>query len=252
MESRPIQAFIHDLNDLRVLKETSFFDLYDYHFADFSRDLKTEIINNLSSLSEKQFNVYIKYLESQIKDTFVYDPDVGIIDKWINEFKLNEADFPFFENDKIIKLISTPSNLFCLNQEHKKTVYLIQKDFYCYTVFLEAKKMISFIEPFIDKNSSPGNKFSYIFNSEGGFGFFNNLLQYLNINDVTTHGNKAKLAAIWEAKASNELIFKSSTSKKEYLDYLNLKFNAKFKSKSFSIGSYHIPVVEKWISELKK
>jgi hypothetical protein len=147
----PINNFIVNLNDVSILREYSFYELYPGHYIDFSDKLKNEIINNLTKLSENRFGVYLKYVKENIEEYHVYDPEECIIQKWLDDFNFEKEDFPFLLSEEIKMLISPKYDDVSLEKEQKWLNYSIQREFHLYAVFLEFQKIIAFIDELLSK-----------------------------------------------------------------------------------------------------
>jgi len=244
-------AFCYELFNISILEYESFYDIYYYYYHDNSKDLKDEIITNVSTLTVKQFQAYAEYVKGEIKEAHLDNPYETYVDKWIKDLNLNIVDFPFFNNPQILNYLNKVYSCFKLKKEAQKARFM-QKDFFQYASLIEARKLLKLLDSLIPDTINNSDDYNPVFISPQGFQIFNKLLDFLNIKDTTTHGNKAKLAAIWQTKSSNELIFKGSASKKEYFYYLNKIFKSNFKTRSFSKGDIYESIINKWISELKK
>lgn len=146
-----LENFNNRLNDITILQEYSFFDLYPWYYLDATDILKKEIITNLTVLPDKQFNVFLNYIKEQIQEYHVFDPEECIIQKWLDEFDLALEDFPFI-NNKDIGLLTMPNYKDdSLEKERSRLIYSIQREFHLYAVFLEVQKIHSFIDEFLIK-----------------------------------------------------------------------------------------------------
>ncbi len=135
-ENSALKSFIQTLCDVSELEKYPFSELYPWYFYEFTSNLKEEIINNLTSLNEKQFHVYLEYVKDKITEAYVYDPDECIIDRWLKEYELDEKDFPFYSNEKICKLLSSFNDV-SLSKDEASKVRSIQLQFHWYSVYLE-------------------------------------------------------------------------------------------------------------------
>tara|TARA_R110001606_G_scaffold78918_7_gene182319 strand:+ start:1314 stop:2177 length:864 start_codon:yes stop_codon:yes gene_type:complete len=151
----PLTDFTEELSAAHHLNNSSFSDLYSWHYFDISEALKKEIIGNLNSLSTDRFNAYIKYVENEIHEVYgYYDPNECIIDKWIQKFGLIEEHFPFYHNDEVQWLL-------CVNKKNDKSeskkkginIGLMQLEFHWYAGHLEYLKMKLFIDELLTKES---------------------------------------------------------------------------------------------------
>ncbi len=156
MKTSPIEAFTNNLTDVSALDDSSFFELYPWHFNQFSIDLKKEILNNLTKLSDDQFKVYLEDIKYNIKETFAYDPIApSIIDYWLKKFDLDENDFPFLFDENVTELTNAVYNKNDLKTAKTKLVRKIQLEFYWYASFLEANKMLEFIDILLIEQNRP-------------------------------------------------------------------------------------------------
>jgi len=161
-----ITDFTMELNAGYLLDNSSFLDLYYWHYFDISAALKKEIIENLNSLSPARFNAYIKYVKNEIHEVHgYYDPDECIIEEWIEKFDLKEGDFPFYDNKKVTRILSVTKKDY--DSESKKTgedIRLMQLKFHWYAAHLEYLKMKKFIDELLEtevikqQSEVPGKK----------------------------------------------------------------------------------------------
>ena len=184
-ENSALKSFTQELCNVSELEKYPFSELYPWYFYEFTSNLKDEIINNLTSLNEKQFHLYLEYVKDKITEAYVYDPDECIIDRWLKEYELDEKDFPFYSNEKICKLLSSFNDV-SLSKDEASKVRSIQLQFHWYSVYLEYNKIISFIldlsnkkisENTISKESENSNAYPRIFKDAYAFSIFKNLLE---------------------------------------------------------------------------
>ena len=142
---KALENFTHQLNDVSVLDEYSFLELYSWYYFDTTEMLKKDIITSLTELPEKQFNAFLKYINEQIQVYHVFDPEVCIIQKWLDKFDLAIEDFPFLNNQDIELLTLPKYKDDTLEKEQSRLVYSIQREFHLYAVFIEAQKIKTFI-----------------------------------------------------------------------------------------------------------
>lgn len=142
---KALENFNHQLNDVSILIEYSFLELYPWYYFDTTEMLKKDIITSLTELPEKQFNAFLKYINEQIQVYHVFDPEVCIIQKWLNKFDLAIEDFPFFNNQDIELLTLPRYKNDTLEKEQSRIVFSIQREFHLYAVFLEVQKIQAFI-----------------------------------------------------------------------------------------------------------
>ena len=160
------------------LDNTSFSDLYYWHYFDRTAALKKEIIENLNSLPPARFNTYIKYVKDEIHEVYgYYNPDKCIIGKWIKKFDLVEEDFPFYDNDEVTYLLSVNSENYKSESEKKEiNIILMQLEFHWYAGHLEYLKMKRFIDELLPMEidiKSSNEKISFITVSEAKQNFQN-------------------------------------------------------------------------------
>lgn len=154
-----LENFNNRLNDVTILQEYSFFELYPWYYLDATDILKKEIIINLTVLPDKQFNVFLNYIKEQIQEYHVFDPEECIIQKWLENFNLVQEDFPFLFNEDIKSLLLPKYNDDSLEKEQKPLVYSIQREFHLYAVFLEVQKTHNFIDELLMKKVTNSNDF---------------------------------------------------------------------------------------------
>lgn len=75
----------------------------------------------------------------------VFDPEVCIIQKWLDKFNLAIEEFPFFNNQDIELLTLPRYNDDAFEKEQSRIVYSIQREFHLHAVFLEVLKIQAFI-----------------------------------------------------------------------------------------------------------
>ena len=210
-ENSALKSFTQELCKVSELKKYPFSELYPWYFYEFTSNLKDEIINNLTSLNEKQFHLYLEYVKDKITEAYVYDTDEGIIDRWLKEYELDEKDFPFYSNEKICKLLSSFNDV-SLSKDEASKVRSIQLQFHWYSVYLEYNKIISFIldlsnkkisENTISKESENSNPYPRIFKDAYAFSIFKNLLEEFG-NDEE---NLANYSFVYLRMKKDELIF---------------------------------------------
>jgi hypothetical protein len=148
---KPLEYFNNQLNDVSILNEYSFMELYPWYYFDATEKLKKEIVNNLTKLQENQFNAYLNYTKEQIKEFHVFDPEICIIQQWLDKFDIAPEDFPFIENHGVKLLTQSKYKDDSFGKEQNRLVYSIQREFHLYAVFLEVEKIVTFINEFLIK-----------------------------------------------------------------------------------------------------
>ncbi|WP_242120686.1 hypothetical protein [Aestuariivivens sediminicola] len=152
-----IEEFVHEMSAAYHLDNSSFSDLYSWHYFDKTSALKKEIIDNLNSLSPDRFNAYIKYVKDEIHEVYgYYDPDECKIGKWIEKFNLIEKDFPFYSNEEVTRLLGIREKDYPSELEKRRNIRLMQLEFHWYAGHLEYLKMKRFIDELLpeEKDSS--------------------------------------------------------------------------------------------------
>lgn len=203
--------FMDKMRDVSSLDETPFSELYPWYFIEFTTNLKDEIINNLTLLNDAKFDLYLNWLQDKIETSYVYDPEACIIDKWIKEFNLIEDEFPFDFNQDVSKLISSFDDT-TLKPDEARKVRMIQLQFHWYAVYLEYKKIMSFISELKTNKSSgiiipdetkPTNPYPRIFTSIKAFEKFQNLLDEFGNGSE----NLANYSFVFHRMKRDKLIF---------------------------------------------
>nr|WP_315167325.1 hypothetical protein [uncultured Flavobacterium sp.] len=148
-----LNAFIEKFYSQGIRSVTTFSELYDEIISE-SYQLQKEIKEKLISLHPDNKEFYLNYVKERINVEILGGIDSSIIDKWTVLFDLNKIDFPFIENEKIKTIVSTWIDQPGLNFEKKTLVKNIQHDFYFYTFFLEANRIITFIDQLLQKSNN--------------------------------------------------------------------------------------------------
>ena len=216
--------FMDKMRDVSSLDETPFSELYPWYFEEFTTNLKDEIISNLTLLNDAKFDLYLNWLRDKIESDFIYDPEACIIDRWIKEFNLIENEFPFNFNQEISNLISSFNDT-KLKPEEARKVRTTQLQFHWYAVYLEYKKIISFISELTANKSTdiitpnetkPTNPYPRIFTSDKAFDKFENLLdEFGNSNQ-----DLANYSFVFHRMKKDSLIFKD-LKQLEFIDFLS-------------------------------
>lgn len=210
-KSKAINLFTEKLCDVSILDETPFSELYPWYFIEFTTNLKDEIINNLTFLNDAKFDLYLNWLKDKIETSYVYDPEACIIDKWIKEFNLIEDEFPFDFNQDVSKLISSFDDT-TLKPDEARKVRMIQLEFHWYAVYLEYKKIMTFISELktnktygiiIPDETKPTNPYPRIFTSIKAFEKFKNLLDEFGNGSE----NLANYSFVFHRMKRDKLIF---------------------------------------------
>jgi hypothetical protein len=203
--------FMDKMRDVSSLDHTPFSELYPWYFEEFTTNLKDEIISNLTLLNDAKFDLYLNWLRNKIESDFVYDPEACIIDRWIKEFNLIESEFPYNFNQEVSNLISSFNDT-TLKPDEARKVRMIQLEFHWYAVYLEYKKIISFItelttnkstEKLIPGDTKPTNPYPRIFTSIKAFEKFQNLLDEFGNGSE----NLANYSFVFHRMKRDKLIF---------------------------------------------
>jgi hypothetical protein len=223
-KSKAINLFTEKLCDVSILDETPFSELYPWYFIEFTTNLKDEVINNLTFLTDAKFDLYLNWLKDKIENSYVYDPEACIIDKWIKEFNLIEAEFPFDFNQDVSKLISSFDDT-TLKPDEARKVRMIQLEFHWYAVYLEYKKIMAFISELktnktsgiiIPDETKPTNPYPRIFTSIKAFEKFQNLLNEFG----NSSQDLANYSFVFHRMKKDSLIFKD-LKQLEFIDFLS-------------------------------
>ena len=226
MKLTPLEIFNEHLNDVSILNETSFFELYPCYYNDASELLKKEIIINLNNLPDNKFNSYLKCVKEQIQENHVFDPSESIIQKWLTKFNLNESEFPFLFNEKVVQLITPNHTAVSLGKKDSKFIYSIQREFHLQAVKLEAIKMIAFIDDFLFENpvakttsdvSQDEDYYPKIFKDRNAFRLFKSLMEEFG----NTKENLANYSFIFH-KMTYEGSIHSDLQQQSYFDFLQI------------------------------
>lgn len=213
-----LNAFIEKFNHKKLLLSvTTFSELYDEIITD-SYQLQKEINEYLLSFHPENKELYLNYVKERINVEILGGIDSSIIDKWTVLFDLNNIDFPFIENEKILTILSTWIDQPDLSFDDQKLVINIQHDFYLYAFYLEANKIITFINQLLSKkNNSIKSKIEPI--------------KYFLIKDSSTRHYKAQ-------SLSEKLISKNYISKECKANFINAFSGTKPKEKIDWIGDF--------------
>lgn len=207
-----LKSFIVVLPDVSELYTNSFSELYPWYFNEFTENLKEEIINNLTSLNEKKFNSYLKWLKEKIEQYHVYDPEESFIDKWVKEFKLDVKDYPFDFNIELSKILATRITQDNLDNFKRETARQMQIAFFNHATMLEANKIKKFINELLDtepsenlisEESTDSNPHPRIFKDAKAYSLFNNLFDEFGNREE----NLANYSFIFHRMKKDELIF---------------------------------------------
>lgn len=202
-----LKSFIVVLPDVSELYTNSFSELYPWYFYEFTENLKEEIINNLTSLNEKKFDSYLKWLKEKIEQYHVYDPEESFIDKWVKEFKLDVKDYPFDFNIELSKILATRITQDNLDKFKRETARQMQIAFFNHATMLEANKIKKFInellENLISEESTDSTPHPRIFKDAKAYSLFNNLFDEFGNREE----NLANYSFIFHRMKKDELIF---------------------------------------------
>lgn len=144
-----LDEFCKSVSNERVILKTPFFRVYDFEILHFKEHLKTEIIENLSVLTESNKIGYIEYVIHRLgKTPYVNNEAIHLnyLDKWMKEYNTNIEEFPDFKNQKLIADLNKSYDEFHNSHQDQFFIEDIQIDFYCYACMLEVEKMIDFVK----------------------------------------------------------------------------------------------------------
>lgn len=251
--------FLDSINDIEILDESTFTKVYEDVILFNSKNLESEILENLALLPHDKKNDYLDFVSHKIKKTPHYNTADTIIDKWLKKYKVDKTLFPYFKNSELSLVLEYNVDDDFFHPTVNVDFFDIQKDFFHYVAMLETNKIISFIDnlSFNRTNSNiiieNKSELNPIFKSIDAFNSFNSLLDHFDIskNNISKRGTQAKLNAIWSCPSSKKIIFKEHSELNEYVNYLNEIFKTSFKSRTMSDGSnYHLSIKE-WLSQVK-
>jgi len=230
---------------LNLVANLSFYDLYK-SLLKWSDNCIIEIKKNLLVLNDDKRYDYLEFVKIEIEHNFNFKKSDKALYPYLEKYNLKIEDFPFSNNITINQMLSEKysEGNYRKNVGNTSDLTIVKNmhlNFFEYAIYIETHKILDII----NKNRSGAS----IFKSNNSKLIFEELLHYLNIKDHTTRRNPAKLNAIWQTHASRKKIFKASTLKKEYLEYLNSIFGSSFTTKSLSTGSSYETIIDDWIKE---
>jgi hypothetical protein len=251
-----LDIFIKNYNNDTIITSTAFNDLYDTFILKSSYDLKTEIREQMLLFPDLKEN-YLEYLYKRITSETQYDPDTSILEKWIQDYQLQNLDFPFTANSQINEFLDSSMEFPDPKIKEPYLIEAISKYFYKHAFYLEKINILELIQIEKAKLSSdkifhnPISDLNPIFNSLEGFEIFSDLLEHLGVNMTTINnrGIKARLAAIWKEPTARKIIFKEITELKEYVNYLNETFELNLKSRSLSNSDNYHQIIKNWLEQ---
>lgn len=251
-----LDIFIKNYNNESIITCSTFNELYSAFILKSSYDLKTEIREQMLLFPDLKEN-YLDYLFKRITSETKNDPDISILEKWINDYQLQDLEFPFTVNSQINEFLDSSMEFPNPKLKEPYLIETISKYFYKYSFYLEKMSVLEFIQTqkarlSIDKKShNSNNDLPPIFKSYEGFEIFTNLLDYLGVNmsNINNRGIQAKLNAIWKEPTSRKIIFKDITELKDYVDYINKSFNLTLNSRSLSIGDNYHQMIKNWLEQ---
>ncbi len=138
--------FCESISNIDLLEDATFTGVYYDVILFHSKNLESEIIENLALLPNDKKNDYLDYALNKIKKTPHYDTEESIIDEWLKKYKEIFAQFPNFKNEDLSHVIEHIGHIGFFSEIDKEDLFDIQLDFYCYASMVEAKKIIAFIE----------------------------------------------------------------------------------------------------------
>lgn len=199
--------------------------------------------------------IYLNYVSKVLEKRQLVSISSDYLDRWITKYGLELRDFPFFSNDELDIILNKDYKGEHVSVEERQKFFQIQSDFYLYACMNESNKIIEFVNSLKTSPKIALEKITHqeynasvdsVFKSEDGLNIFNRILNEFGINDNTIkikRGTQAKLEAIWSCPGSKNIIFKEFINKKDYVEYLNKRFNVSYITRSMSDGSsYHITI----------
>lgn len=140
-----INAFIEKFCKQTILSVTPFSSLYEEIISD-SYQVQQEIKRQFLSIASEKNRHYLNYVKERFVVEILNKINIPTIDKWTETSHLNTSDFPFFENEEVKSLLDIWIEQPFLDLEIQNKAQEMQKNFYLYTVFLEATKIIRLID----------------------------------------------------------------------------------------------------------
>ena len=251
-----LDIFIKNYNDESTITNSTFNDLYSTFILKSSYDLKTEIMEQILLFPDLKDN-YLDYLYKRITSETQNDPDTSILEKWIQDYQLQDLDFPFTANYQINEFLDSWIEFPDPKIKEPYLIETISKYFYKHAFYLEKINILELIQIqkvklFKDKNfDNPIEDLNPIFISLDGFEIFSQLLEHLGVNmsTIKNRGIIARLEAIWKEPTARKIIFKEITELKDYVDYLNKTFKLTLKSRSLSNGDNYHQMIKNWLEQ---
>jgi hypothetical protein len=251
-----LDIFIKNYNNESIITYSTFNELYADIILKSSYDLETEIREQMLMFPDLKEN-YLEYLYTRITSETQNDPDTSILEKWIQDYQLQNLDFPFTANSQINEFLDSSMEFPDPKIKEPYLIEAISKYFYKHAFYLEKINILELIqiqnaEFSTDKNfHNPINDLNPIFKSLEGFEIFSDLLEHLGVNmsTIKKRGTQAKLNAIWKEPTARKKIFNEITELKEYVNYLNKTFELDLKSRSLSNGDIYHQIIKNWLEQ---
>ena len=138
--------FCESISNIDLLEDATFTGVYNDVILFHSKNLESEIIENLALLPNDKKDDYLVYLLDKIKKTHHYNTEESTIDNWLKKYKVDFAQFPNFKNEDHSLALEHIDQEDFFSAIDKEDLFDIQIDFYCYASMVEAKKIVAFIE----------------------------------------------------------------------------------------------------------
>ena len=148
-----LNVFNETYDRMQLLYRVPFTEIYPSEFDEITTALKDEISNNCILQNETQFNIYLNWVKDKIEKTYMHHPSKSFIEKWVKEYNLDEKDFPFYSNSKILTILATSFDQYNLSYEDKTIARLMQSDFFNHALLLEADKILEFINNLLNNGN---------------------------------------------------------------------------------------------------
>lgn len=177
LQHRFLNGFIEMLNSYERVIHTPFLTLYNgYWFTDIREQLEKEIHENFMNADQDKL-IYLDYAKTRIEKEIIYKETNQFLEKWIEQFKLSDLEFPFIEDEQIIIYLATSRQQPNVPYEERNIIINMQKDFYCHAALLEKNNILKFIEKLFAEANYDKNPYQQIFTSTKAYNAFKILLE---------------------------------------------------------------------------
>ena len=263
-KSELLDKFCYEIENIQSLKRNSFLQCYDFGIIAYTESLKEEILENLVILPDSKILPYLVFIKSKISRTDFFKTPSTILDLDLLAYDLKDTLFPYRENKDLKFYLSTSYYATNVDSDHRENMYDLQHKFFEYASMIEAKKIVEFIDQRLAELNVPDdNNIENIEEKDdptdntifktNGYETFKTIFTYLKINksNIKRHGYQAKAMSVWDYPKSRDMIFKATTLKKDYINYLNENYNTNYSPKSMSDGSKFIPKIKEYLESVK-